>query len=110
MRSLGSFCGRRAGSVGSAREGLWPGALRVALGSAPQRGSSSNCRGVLNENKVLEAKHHAVASEVSELVHEMGLQVPGLRGSLFPRPSAEVHHHTAGETSRIDARGAAPIS
>ena len=52
-----------------------------------------------------------VASEVSELVHEIGLQVPGLRGSLFPRSPAEVlSQHTAGETSRIDARGAAPIS
>ena len=65
-------------------------------------GSSSALRAVLNENKLLEAEHHA-----------------RFLACVAPCPTAfccfgaawlRFSHRSAGETPRIDARGAAPTS
>ena len=46
---------------------------------------------MLNENKVLEAEHHAVASEVSEVVYEMNFcRFLACVAPLIPLPPAEV--------------------
>ena len=66
-------------------------------------GSSSALRAVLNENKLLEAEHHAVA------IWRAWLPVP-TASCCFGAAWLRFSHRSVGETPRIDARGAAPTS